>query len=51
VRLAEDSWAEVEEAAERLALFLGPARRLTHGICPSCDADVRQGLELAPSLP
>lgn len=42
VRLADGSWAEVEEAAERLALFLGPARRLTHGICPACDAAVRQ---------
>lgn len=51
VRMADNSWAEVEEAADRLALFLGPARQLTHGICPSCDAVVRQGLELAPSIP
>ena len=51
VRMADNSWAEVEEAADRLALFLGPARQLTHGICPSCDAVVRQGIELAPSIP
>jgi hypothetical protein len=48
VRLAGGSWAEVEEAAERLALFLGPARRLTHGICPTCDAAVRESLAFAP---
>ena len=47
MRLADGSWAEVEEAAERLALFLGPAPRLTHGICPTCDAAVRQTLAFA----
>ena len=48
VRLADGSWANVEEAAERLALFLGPARRLTHGICPTCDVAARHSLAFVP---
>lgn len=48
VRLADGSWAPIEAAAERLALFLGPARRLSHGICPACDADLRRSLAFAP---
>jgi len=34
-------WLEIEEAVTRLGLFEGPARMVTHGICPACDARLR----------
>jgi hypothetical protein len=46
VRLPDGTWVEVESAAERLEFFLLRAPDLSHGICPSCKADMLGGFAL-----
>lgn len=49
VPLPDGTWAEVEEAVERLATFHGTAPlEITHGICPRCE-EALFGLVESPS--
>jgi hypothetical protein len=38
------AWLEVEEAAQALGLFSGPVPKVTHGVCPDCQAAVEEEL-------
>lgn len=46
VRLADEGWVEIEVAVTALSLFGGePLPRLSHGMCPACEAALLGALE------
>ena len=47
VKLPEGDWVGVDALADRLDFFIGEASRLTHGICPACEAAVRATFNFA----